>query len=146
MRWGGGFFRLWIAATIIWTTTVVTFVGKESFDGLWKPSAKYEVSHESGISLVLDSSQSPEVLKTQMIDAVKQTAALLEQQGDQAGAKKQLEWAAGNGIDEVVKAVADEKAERADRLRGALSRLLGPPFGLLALGLMTAWVANGFRR
>ena len=107
MRWGGGFFRLWIAATIIWTTTVVTFVGKESFEGLWKPSAKYEVSHESGISLVLDSSQSPEVLKTQMIDAVKQTAALLEQQGDQAGAKKQLEWAAGNGIDEVVKAVAD---------------------------------------
>jgi hypothetical protein len=143
MRWGRGFFRLWIAVTIIWTTMVMASVGTEPFE-IWKPM-KWEVTnHETGVTVMVDSSQSLELIKAQMSDAAQRVAALLEQQGDHAGAKKAFESASTRG-DELIKTVIDWKAKRADRLRGALSWLLGPPVGLLALGLMTVWVAKGFR-
>jgi hypothetical protein len=71
----------------------------------------------------------------------KKAAALLDQQGDHAGPKKVIE-SAKDLVDGVVKTVSDGKTERADRLRGALTWFLGPPVGLLALGLTTAWVAR----
>jgi hypothetical protein len=143
MRWGRGFFRLWIVVTIIWMTAVVAVLGKEPFEALRKPR-QWEVKHDTGITVVVDSSQSPDRIKPQMIDVAQKAAALLDRQGDHAGAKKVIE-SANDLVDGVVKTVSDGKTERADRLRGALTWLLGPPVGLLALGLTTAWVARGFR-
>lgn len=123
---------------------VVAFVGKEPFEVIWKPR-KWELQHETGVTVVVDSSQSPELIKAQAIDMVKRVAALLDQQGDHAGAKKAIE-SVNDMVDALVKTVSEGKAERADRLRGALTWLLGSPVGLLALGLTTAWAAKGFRR
>ncbi len=146
MRWGRGFFRLWIAATIIWTTVVVAFVGKEPFEGLWR-GQQWKVAHDlSGVTVVVDRSQSPELLKAQMIDAVKRAAMALEQKGDSVGAKEQLEWAAGTEIDDFINDVSTRSAKRSEQLYSTLTWLLGPPVGLLAFGFMTAWVARGFRR
>jgi len=145
MRVARGLFRLWVVATVLWMSAVVAYDGKTPFEGLWKPPAKYEIQHETGVTLVLDGSQSPKLLKAQMVDAAKRAAAQLEEQGDSAGAKKQLEWAAGTSVDQVLKYVSDDNAKRSEQLYSALSWLLCPPFGLLALGLMTGWVARGFR-
>ena len=145
MRVARGCFRLWVVATVLWMSAVVAYHGKKPFEGLWNPPAKYEVQSETGVTLFLDGSQSPKLLKAQMIDAAKRNAARLEEQGDSAGAKKQLEWIAGTSVDEVLKYVSDRNAKQSEQLYTALSWLLGPPFGLLAFGLMTAWVAKGFR-
>ena len=72
---------------------------------------------------MVDSSQSPELIKAQVIDAAKRVAVLLEQQGDHAGAREHFE-STGTRVDGVIKIVGDDKAERADWLRGALSWLL----------------------
>jgi hypothetical protein len=75
MRWGRGFFRLWIVVTAIWVAAAAAFVGKEPFEFLWKPG-KFEVTHEMGVTVLVDSSQSPEIIKAQMNDAGKRIAVL----------------------------------------------------------------------
>jgi hypothetical protein len=145
MRWGRGFFRLWVAVTIIWMAGVAAILGTEHFKGLWSPDVKFEVTYKGGFTDTLDGSRTPEHLKQQIIEDVKMDAALLVKQGNSAEAKKQIEDAATNA-DQLLKALADEKAQRSDRWPRALAVMLAPPFGLLVLGLTIAWIARGFRK
>jgi hypothetical protein len=122
---------LWIAMTIIWMAAVMAFEGKEPFEVLWT-AKQWKIHHDqTGVTVVVDSTQSPESIRAHMADAAKRVAALLEQQGDHAGAKAQLESLGDDKADDdLIKVVQDWRTDPVDRLRGALSLLLTPPAGL----------------
>ena len=104
-----------------------------------------EVEFKGGLTDTLDGSQPREDLKRQIVDDVKKGAGTLMQKGDAVEARKQIEGA-NQSADELLKLVEDEFGKRVDRLYRALATVLAPPVALLVIGIMFAWVANGFRK
>jgi hypothetical protein len=144
MTWSKGFFRLWIVLSLIWMGATVAVLGKDEFKSLWKPKSVMEVEYKGGITDDLDSARRPEDLRRQIVEGVGKGAALL-QKAEPEEAKKQLDGANGTA-DELLKILSDENEKRTDRLYRAMIIVLAPPFALLIVGIVIAWVASGFRK
>ena len=143
MTLGRGFFRLWIVVAVLWGGGCIGLLGKDAFKGLWEPFAKIHAEFRGESVAHLDGSRPKEELRQQIITGVNRIAESLVRRGDTSEAQKQV-GQANQTADELLKAVDDASAKRADRLHTALIILLVPPAGILTLGLAIAWVASGF--
>jgi septal ring factor EnvC (AmiA/AmiB activator) len=145
MAWGNGFLRLCIVLAVVWCGATVAIVGKDEFKGLWQPRVNIQVEYDAGNTDDLDGSRSREDLRRQIIAGMNKGAAARAQRGETAAANKQIDES-NKTADELLNVIDDESAKRADQLYRALSILLIPPIALFVVGLVIAWVANGFRR
>ena len=113
--------------------------------GFGSSEFKIKVEFDENKTQVFDGSRPTDELWRQIIAAMNQGAAARARRGEAAAAKKQTEEA-NQTADELLKAIDDESAKRADQLHRALTTLLVPPIALLIFGVAIAWVASGFRR
>jgi hypothetical protein len=127
MRWGQGFFRLWLVLSLLWIGSCVFVYSPVTYSWLLK-GREYNVSfNKSGHSVTLDTSRSRDERALVLRDALKLEADPPD--ADKILAKIDTMWATDG-----------------DKAREAWLITFIPPLALLGLGFAMAWIIRGFRR
>ena len=77
MNWRRGFVRLSLALSACYVALVVAAIGPNTFTALYRSSAVYEISFESGTTQRFDTSQSRNELLQEIVRAYRAAAAAL---------------------------------------------------------------------
>jgi hypothetical protein len=143
MRWGRGFFRLWLFLSVIWIAASVYLVGPKTYSFLWRgPILDFETP--AGGHFSLDSSKSRQELIRDITAAVKRevdkVVATLP-----AGYELEHPVDVNKRRDELLEFVDSKIQETSESAKRAWLATCAPPLVLLGLGLCVAWILRGFR-
>jgi hypothetical protein len=143
MRWVRGFFRLWVALASLYILVTIWFLGADlqptwkgtvNYPPLWK-APFYHVREVGGVWSAAVQGKNSARRTTFSITAPDGTYTVAGPPGlteDDAIAYAQ--------------SMVEGEALAIKRSRQALAMVFGPPFGLLAVGIVFWWVLRGFAR
>ena len=134
MRWGRGFFRVWVFVAVLWISAAVYLNGPKTYEMPWA-TPKYKFTDYNWPRLpplILDLSRSPTEISAE-IDAWQKPKRLYV---DAPELEKERD-----------KILAIFNTKRRLEMQTAMSAWLDtliPPLVLLALGLCIVWIVRGF--
>jgi hypothetical protein len=129
MRWGRGFFRVWLVLSLLWICPSVYGFKPATYSWLLKAPV-YTVSiGNNGRQVTLDTSRRRDELASDLFEALK-----LEAKASKL-----------SDTDDILTAIDSKYATAGDKAREAWLVTVIPPLALLVLGLAIAWILRGFR-
>jgi hypothetical protein len=159
MRWGRGFFRLWLFFSAIWIAVSVYAYGPTTYQFWRAPILEFE--SPSGQRFLVDSSKSREEIHTQIVAVLEREAKLAAEAKAKFGmfadipkAKTEsttlppdyvLDQYGNETRDELLTFIETKVEEARSASQRAWLTTLVPPLVLLGLGLCLGWIVRGFR-
>jgi hypothetical protein len=139
MRWGRGFFRLWLFLSVIWVAASVYLIEPKTYSFLWRgPILDFETP--SGGHFSFDSSESRQ-------DLIRDITAAVQLELDKAAATLPAGYVleVNKRRNELLGFVDSKVRETGNSAKRAWLVTCAPPLVLLGLGLCIAWIVRGFR-
>ena len=131
MRWGRGFFRIWVVLSVLWIAAAVYVYEPKTYAYPWR--AAYELNFEGQPVIELNLRKSEEEISAELLTAMLSfkpnlTRAEIQKDRDQL----------------LTRLLATREAANQEARKAWLATLV-PPVLLFCFGLCIVWIARGFR-
>lgn len=131
IAWGRGFFRAWLALSVIWIGVCVYLIEPKTYRSLWR--SVYEVKLKDGSVAEFDLFKSRTELEAEL-------DAFMQKSRPDVKIDERLK-----DRDEIFSDLNSSHQVRLNKAKEAWQFTLIPPGVLLGFGLCTFWIVRGFR-